>query len=412
MLFFVVTYFPLCIIMVQTSSMNRLILYVCLVFYGFIKSQNAATVDDFLHDNYFKRNYPWMENFTGNKKIKEINFKELVKGKDSTFFYFNERGFLLKAVYAHYFENNTRQSRTDIHEYRYNSSDDLIEVKHFDKNHQLKYSGAWSYHSHRQLNSSQKSIKGTPVKETIYFYNADSTLAKNENFNYKRGQKHLKSYYQYTYAPGKKLKATFFYRKNKLRHTWSFNCDDRGKIVKKDTTNICTSEGHDNKGRKIITQHYTEGKKNEFKTVTYYKIVNNNEFPNEFQNYKVKKDKEILFYKIHYPDSLEPFYRYTLYNSKGIVLFEEITNYYTYTQILKSLKSKTRNSYNRNGQLCYNSSEMFDEKGLPTLCRITGRKDKEYKKIEYVFVSPIEITINHYHKNKLKRSYRASLSFY
>lgn len=395
--------------------MNKFILLVSLLSACLMKSQtrtNAATVGDFIHTNYFKWNYPWMGNFTGNKKLKEISFKEIVRGKDSDFFCFNEKGLPLKATYAHYFKNSLWQNTTNIHEYSYNSNDDLVEVKHYDKRHRLKYSQAWSYFSPRQLSSSQKRRNGKLLAETMYSYNADSTLAKSENFSYRKGNKYLKSYYQYTYAAEKKLKTTAFYRKNKLRHTWNFDCDDRGKIVKKDTTSICTSEGHDNKGRKIILKHYTEDKKNDHKTVSFYKIVNNKEVINEFEDYKIKKNKEFLFYKIHYPDSLETFYSYKLYNSKGIVVFEEITNYYTYTQTFKSLKSKVRNSYSGKGKLYYSRSETFNEKGLPSLCRITGKKNKEYNKIEYVFASPTEINIQHYHKNKLKRSYKASLSFY
>lgn len=387
--------------------MNKLILFISLISFGFTKSQekhNAATVGDFTHISYLKWTYPWLENFTETKKLKQLTFTEVLKGKHEDAFYFNEKGLVTKAVY--------RTNKAYLHMYAYDAKNNLVETKHFNPKNKLMYSQSWTYYSSKQFSSVKSSNKGRPEQETIYTYNKDSALIKNENFYFKKGVKKLRSYYLYSYNEEKKLASTKFYKKDKLKYTWNYSCDERGKIAKKDTTTICTSEGHDDKGRKIVTKYNTGSKKEVTKRVSYYRQSKGEDVLSEYRMYSMEKGVEVLRYSVHEPDSMEAYRSFKVYNRKGNLVHQEIIVYSVYSSTRKLIKNKESRYFDKAGKSTYARTESFDDRGLPNFCLQTGKNNKEYGKLEYIFSKDTDFTINHYKKSKLKKVYKASVSYY
>lgn len=373
--------------------------------------KNAASVVLKSNSNFLKLFYPWLDNYTGTKKLKEISFKEVIKGKDFTSFILNEKGQPVREEFDFYYDNSLRKNNSKVLEYTYDKSDNVTEVKHFDKKHKLTYSQSWSYYSPNQLSSTQRALRGRPYEQTFYSYNEDSTLAKNETYSIKNGTESLQAVYLYAYYDDKKLRTTKFYKKNKLKHTWSYACDERGNIAKKDTTNICTSEGVDSRGRKIVTRFSSDKPGNITKTVSYYLVVNGNDQLSECQTYRVRKNKEVMTLAIHEPDSLEPFKSVRTFKDNGAVVYEDLVTYAVYTHAAKVLSAKNTRFFNNKNKITYQRLETF-KKGIPEICVEKGRHDREYVKLEYVFAGDKEFVINHYRKSKLKKSYKATVSYY
>lgn len=395
--------------------MKNLILLAGMLTFARLEGQtgkNAATTGDFTYTHYFKWQYPWMETFLDGKKLKELRFRETVKGEESDAFYFNEKGLPVKAVYNYHQENNLRRRATRTHEYTYTEQGQLAEARHYGRKGKFSHSTKWTYYAPKQLLSIQRQRKHKLYSETLFGYNSDSTLAKNENFRYKRGVKRLQSYYAYTYDNDRQLKTTRFYKKNKLAHTWNFACDDRGKLIKKDTTSVCTSEGSDSRGRKIVTKYTTNTKKRSTKTVYYYTRINNSDVLSQVDNYVILKGREVIVYTLHEPDSVEAYHVYKLYNNKAEVILLDSTAYFKYNRGIGIIQSKARASYNKKGKTTFSRRENFNDKGLPVTCVLTGRNNREFGRIEYVYKDAGEFTVNHYRKSRLKRSYKAAISYY
>lgn len=367
---------------------------------------------DFKQLNYFSNNYPWMKNVMGNRRLKSVVFQETLRNKQKEAFYFNEKGMPLKMYYsAMFYDGLFKKRETYFHEFDYNDKDKIVESRSYTKKHKLIHSTNLSYFSDNRCASVIQSYKGRPQSETNYTYQSDSSLFKNEKFKLSGGKKKLLSYYEYAYYPDKKIKSTKFYRKNKLKHTWNYDCDTRGKLQKKDTTSVCTQEGSDQRGRKVVTEHFSANKKKEQKNISYYKTINGKEVLNEFESYEIKNGKERLIFTTHYPDSLEPFHSFKTYGKKGHLVFENTTRYFVYTEKIKLLSSHENCWYKPNGKLVIKRSETFNEKGLPQLATVSGPKTNSYKlRIEYIFTNENEFKINHYRKNKLKKSFSCSIS--
>ena len=353
-----------------------------------------------------------MKNVMGNRQLKSVVFRETLRNKQEEAFYFNEKGMPLKMYYsAMFYDGLFKKRETYFHEFDYNDKDKIVESRSYTKKHKLIHSTNLSYFSDNRCASVIQSYKGQPQSETDYTYLSDSSLHKNETFKFSGGKKKLLSYYEYTYYPGKKIRSTKFYRKNKLKHTWNYDCDTRGKLQKKDTTSVCKQEGTDQQGRKVVTEHFSKNKKKEQKSVSYYKIINGKEVLNEFESYEIKNGKERLRLKVHYPDSLEPFHSFKTYGKRGQRVYENNTHYLVYSDKLKLLSSHENNWYKPNGNLDIKRIETFNEKGLPQLATISGPKKNSYNfRIEYVFTNEHEFKINHYRKNKLKKSFSCSIS--
>lgn len=395
--------------------MNKFILLISLLSFVSANGQterNAATVYEFKAPEFLKWDYPWLQNYVGDKQLKEIVSTELLKKKDGDAFYFNEKGYTVKARYKQDNWFGIFSTKSNTHEYTYNANNNVVQIKHFSKKNELLYDQTWSYYSPKQLSSSQTRRRGKPVWQTDYSYNTDSTLAKNESFSFKRGEKRLKTYYQYAYDNNRKIKTTKFYKKHKLKHTWNYACDERGKILKKDTTTICSAGGFDNKGRKIVTEYNPNHKSEVKKTVYYFYQINGRDVLSEYYSYGMRKGKEVLIYSMHEPDSLEPFRNFKMYSKKGKLTGENVVNYYAYTSALKTLKDKSWTYYTRGGRVYYERRDSFNERGLPMSAQVMGKKQKLKSKIDYVFNGDSGFTINHYKKSKLTRSYQASVSYY
>lgn len=373
--------------------------------------KNSATVRDNVFSSYLSWMYPWLESYTDNKRIHEMHFKEVVKGKESESFLYNEKGLLIKTYFDVYHQQVRRKNVSKIHEYSYDKNNNLTEIKHFDANHHLMWSQSWTYFTDKQLASKLSTQAGKPYEESVYTYNPDSTLARNETYKFKKGAKSLRAYYVYNYYNDRKPKSSEFYTKNKLKHTWSYACDERGKITKKDTTSICNSEGLDNRGRKTVTSFSTNKNAKVTKVVSYYLQVNGKDQLSEYKSYTIKKNKEFMVYASHEPDSLEPFKSAKFFGDDGAIIYEDLVTYAVYNTKTKVLASKNLRHFSSRGQVAYQRLETFKD-GLPQTCVQIGKHNKEYGKMEYVFKGNNEFLVNHYKKSKLTKSYQTTISYY
>lgn len=368
---------------------------------------------DYQPSRYVEWQFPWFKNIAGTKKLKEIHFQETLKNKEREAYYFNEKGLPIKGIYKiNHYNQLLRPDKTYMHEYTYNNSENVVESRHYTKNNRLLLKKEYSYFSPSQLSSVQNSRKNKLRHESIFTYNPDSTLQKTEHYKYKGDSKQLISSYVYTYYSDKKVKTCKLFKKNKLKHTWNYECDERGKLVKKDTTSVCTMESMDTKGRKVVSRHFSENKKNAKKNISYYKLADAKETLNEFEVYDIKKNTEVLVYKVHYPDSSEPFYRYTAYYKNGAISYENSIVYFVYTPAVTQIKQKNSTSYTKKQRVINSRVETYTENGLPSICRLLRSKNKDYGRVEYRFSGESGVTISHYKKSALKKTYEGAIVYY
>jgi hypothetical protein len=362
---------------------------------------------------FFEWQFPWFKQMAGKQNLKEIHFDELNKNEEHEAYFFNEKSQVIKTIFANKRKRGLGwQNKTNLREYDYTARGYLVESRLYRHGKEVYAQTKYTYFKPGHLSSEQTWRKTKIRSEKQFTYNSDSTLQRTEYFSYRRGKKKSNSFYVYTYNADKKIKTTQLFRKNKLKHTWHYACNERGELVKKDTTSVCTSEGMDRKGRKIVTRHTTGKKGAETKTVYYYKTANGEDMLNEMEVYVLKKNKEWLQYKIHHPDSSEPYYAFQHYRKNGSLSYENRSDYFLYTASEKLLKRKINHTYSRQQEIRTGRTETYHQTGLPDGSSITGRKNKEYGRTVYTFNNPGEFTISHYRKNKLKKVYKASYTYY
>jgi hypothetical protein len=394
--------------------MRKFLLIISFAVYYFANCQdyNKKGVLDFSNMNQFTSEFPWMETFTGTKKLKSLKIHEEIEDRSYTSFYFNEHGLPVKIENSKLIYTIGFLRRMKIHkqEYDFDNSDRLTESRLFNKKGRMLMKQNYTYFTGHQLLMHQKENKGKPESKTLYIYAQDSTLTKVDHFRFSKSSEKLFSSYHYAYYPDKKPKTTLYYKKNKLKHTWNYDCDPRGKIVKKDTTLICMKEDRDLTGRKVITLHYTDSKKKEIKTVNYYRQSNGKDVFSETQRYTLKKGKEIPLYKIHYPDSVEPFLRQQFYDKTGKLVTESLSEYYDYTADSKKLKHLSWKWYGKKQKVKTSRTQSFDAEGLPL--EIVVAWGKKIARIRYTLTGQDSFRINHYRNSKLKKSFVAELAYY
>lgn len=362
--------------------------------------------------DFFAYEFPWMKSFQGEKKIKSLSFREVVKNKPGTQYFFNEKGETIKMdrLEVLYYTDALRPLHISTIQRDFDHQGRLTEQKMYDKKGRLLFLNKYEYFTDDKLSFHYSEKKGRPDSKTIFVYNTDSTIAKSEYYRLKKSANKPYSCYVFTYYADKKTKSTQYFKRGKLEHTWNYDCDERGKIVKRDTTLICTKEGSDIKGRKVVTRHFTDTqKKKEKKTVWYYKTVSGKDVLNETEEFIIKNGKEIPSLKIHFADSTEPFYSRKTFTRKGKPEAEQTDEYYTYTSNDKKLKSNTSKGYNKKCKLEFSRIQSYNKDGLP-LETEWGQNRKNVTR--YIYTSDHSFTINHYRKLKLKRSYEAEIAYY
>ena len=368
---------------------------------------------DFAKYNRFTQSYPWIPELIGNKVLQRaVVVKEKGRHKTDTFG-FDAQG----RVQFMYLESMQVKKgfwyvyRPSTHWYVYHANGQLL-------NYRVKSKGEKDFHKEWTYLSTYKPARIITseglrvIDESVYTYNADSSLQKNENFVYKKGKAKSKTRYEYTYNDQKKISQVRLYKKNKTARIWNYECNDKGLLQQKDTTWVCTSQGHDNKGRKIMTRHVNEPGKPAYKHVMYYKMVNGKEELNETEHFVIRKNKERLTYAIHYPDSVEPFYCYTSYNKDGKVGMVNRLDYVYGLAKEKKLVKKEWKVLDKKGLAVSGSRETYNEKGLPLGVVHYGKQGKETGRVEILYNKDSEVLFKHWRKGKVFTSYKMSLWFY
>jgi hypothetical protein len=393
--------------------MKNSLLFISAIACHFANCQNLnkKSVLDFSNINQFTSEFPWMEAFTGTKKLKSLKLHEEIENRSYTSFYFNKHGLPAKIENSEiiYYTGFFRRLKIQKQEYDFDDSDRLTESRLFNKKGRLMIKQNYSYFAGNNLLTHRKETKGKPEGKIFYSYAQDSMLSRVDYFRVGYSTNPYSSY-QYDYYPDKKQKTTRYYKKNKLKHIWNYDCDPRGKMVKKDTTLICMKENIDLTGRKVVTSHYTDSKKKEIKTVNYYRGPNGNNVLSETETYIIKKGKEIPVYKIHYPDSIEPYQQQQFYDKTGKLVTESFGEYYDYTTGSKKLKHTSWKWYGKKQKVNSSRTQSFDSDGLPLEIVVGwGRKSAQ---IRYILTGQDSFRINHYRNSKLKKSFVAEIAYY
>ncbi|MCC6372109.1 MAG: hypothetical protein IT236_13985 [Bacteroidia bacterium] len=386
---------------------------------SFVHSQNNPIMESGAYypaqftNAYFENQYPWMLIFAEGKTLKSLTLLNTVKNAEHSYYEFNALGKQTEIKLGKNSPNwqglKRRITRWTL---EYDGLGRLVKETKYDKKGNVVRAQNWEYYSKNLVKQLQVKGKGKLLYQNKFAYNADSLLTVSENFRIKGEQQFSKRRYEYDYAENKKLKQTRLFKNNKLKYTWNYECDEKGKFIKKDTATICTNVGFDNKGRSISVKHYSGNHKREYKEVYYKRTVNGNEYVSETERYVIVKGKEIMVLKYHVPDSIEPYFDYRFFNEKGVAIIHNRTDYSQYESAKKIISKGEAYYYNSRGQQYYRLVQEYSDKGLPVSSNVYGSKNKLKKKIEFVFTNKSEIQINHYKKGKLINSYKGSLSYY
>lgn len=174
-----------------------------------------------------------------------------------------------------------------------------------------------------------------PVREWKYDYN-DKDIVASARYIDKNGNTKLK--YEYDYFDNGHKKETRFYKGNKLKNRWTFECDPKGEQVEKvKTGNYCTKRTLNNDGSFIEVFEYKYEKGKPTKTICYY---TSDTLLTKYEEYKNSGD-------------LKKRLEYT-YDKRG-----------NYTRILyfKNDKLKKRYIYTYNEMNLREKSDVSDGKG-------------------------------------------------
>lgn len=368
---------------------------------------------DFDKFNRFTQTYPWMPEFAAGKTLQMAVVTESKGKQRPDTFKFDSKGRLEYQYIGNLYVSNGLWyvKRPSTHVYTYADNGQLKEYTSSGKGFK-PFHKEWTYLSAYKPLRIQSSKGSALVAEQVYTYNPDSTLQKNESLRYKRGKPKPGTRYEYLYNESKKIKRVVFVRKGKTRRIWNYDCNDKGVLQKKDTVWVCTSEGHDNKGRRIVTKHSSEYNGEEYKQVMYYKMVNGKEELNQLEHFRIKEKKELLRYSIHYPDSAEPYYLYVNYNTKGRALMMNRLDYVYRSNKDKLVSKKEWKLLDKNGRSTHGSLETYTDRGLPLQVLTYGKNGKELGRVDIRYADPLNIWFRHQKRNKTVLEYHLQLRFY
>ena len=225
----------------------------------------------------------------------------------------------------------------DVNIYQYKN--DTLVTDHYVLHHGKDTFNSAIYHydnQNRRISSKWKiALFWVPVREWRYDYN-NKDLVTTARYIDKNGNDKLK--YEYDYFDNGSKKETRYYKRNKLKNKWTFECDPKGELVKKvKTGNYCTKRTLNNDGSFIEVFEYKFDNGKPTKTICYYTA---DTIMTKYEEYK--KNGE-----------LKKKYEYT-YDKNG-----------NDTQILyfKHGKLKKRYIYTYNDKNLRSNSDVFDGKG-------------------------------------------------
>ncbi len=226
-------------------------------------------------------------------------------------------------------------------------------IKAIKKNKKIVLNDVYTFDNNGNKLSYTKYKSGNEPKikrKWLAKYDENGNQISVENFH---GDK-LKDKWTYKYTDDKRLKESCSYNgKGKLEHKWSYDCSDDGKIVTKDTTQVCVINEYDNLGNRTVVYRNTSYNNKTYKS-----------------KYVYNKDS-VLIEMAHYNKKDIATFRYTrtIDNNKKPL---EIV-YYKKGGIIPS--HKYVNTYNRAGKL---------------ICYVHFSKNAEVQKDKYIYVYNID----------------------
>jgi hypothetical protein len=297
-------------------------------------------------------------------------------------------------------------------EYQY-QGENLSLLSYFDKKGNVLKIQSYVYFAPNKVKLHQVLIKGKLVSELLSTYNIDSTIKEKLRYKIKNNRKRLSSRYEFDYYEDKTRKQTRLYnRKNKLKHTWNYDCNPKGEIQHAKQTNICKNTGTDSRGRLIETTFNSSDKNFKTKTVNTYCVFNQEKIMSTSEYYEIKKNRERKLYDTHYADSLEPYYADINYDKKGLIKSQWRNDYFSYNSQAKTLKETSFKSYNHS-KVTFAYITTFTKKGLPLKTEMQNKKGRVIATSECIFYGDSLFSVNHFNKkHRLKNTYTTRISYH
>lgn len=300
----------------------------------------------------YKYNYEYeSETEKGRAQISDNNIKSVTtirkyskKNESKTKTEYSKEGYL----------NTYTQYRKDLpikKEYTYNEVSKINNIKTYNRKGELTWETKSIYNLDTLITDYQRLRKGKDYQKTVVEY--DGRVMKEMNIFFKNMDV-PKTRYMYSFYNDGSRKETKYFRKGKLKHTWNYDCNSEGEILKKhkDTATVCHWQDTDSLGR-IILWWQTTNEKNQ---ITKTKSVFEKESDKNPVEYYAYNSKNIL--TLHWRKT-DKHYKYFSYKNSGRLartyeLFydkfgKEIKSVNIYYGGKKNWTSTTEISYNDKG---------------------------------------------------------------
>lgn len=362
---------------------------------------------------YLDENEGWISKLgQAHQKIKSIRVTNTKFPNEPTTTTLNEKGLVTERLFTNRWRIGPFKFKHHYHKKFEYEKEQLIKVNQFNKNKDITYTYTYSYFAPHLLSKYTISKNGKALIEDINEYNTDSTRLEYRSYVYKKDKPQLKTRYTYAYYPDKQRKQTcLFNKKNKLMHTWNYDCNPKGELEKKNTQ-VCKNTNYDARGRIIDITFYTDAKGKKSKQVYIYWLKDGKRISSVQEQYIVVKGKERKLYEIHYADSLEPWYSYKSYNTKERLSIERKEDYRIYTSTHK-IPSTFKSVYYSHGKAGYSSTTEYNESGLPLKSESFNRKQRSLGKVVYSYSGDSTYTITHFDKKeKISEVHKGTVSYY
>jgi hypothetical protein len=143
--------------------------------------------------------------------------------------------------------------------FSYNDSNKITSRKVI-LNYKLRNVYEYRYTNFTQISSAQTFFKDTvnPIGSTVYEYTSANKMKSITSYN---KDKKVYSRYEYTYNEQGNRTETKYYKKEKLKHSWVYDCDAKGELIEPKTVKICKNRIYETDGSFMeIFENTSKGK--------------------------------------------------------------------------------------------------------------------------------------------------------
>jgi len=367
-------------------------------------------------NDWFSNEYYWYSGFYSapSKTIKNLLKKKQITGYDRKLFYLKKgqkrdtpsreyiESFDKNGNITHYeFKRNGKSIKQ--YEFSYNDAGKYTELKKIRKG-QLKQHQIVEYNDSNKVTSfiilkkNDKKLK----QKRISIYSPEGKLVKQVYYD-KDGKKE-KRRWEYDYYDNGKQKENRYYKKGKLKHKYIYSCDNQGKEIKKNTSQICKIKQYNRDSTYEKVSRTTDSKGRIRKSVTKYD----------------KYDRVIAYRWYNNKGTLVYGYDYT-YSLKGNLILSNIT--YKRGGLISSKKEWVYNdinqlvkviTYGRNNKLKNTKEYQYDINDLLVSRKIYDKRHQLMTRYEYTNDNKGNVTktIVFDKKNKQINIYEVSYTYH